>query len=71
MPLMYAVAGFALAFAGPGVFSLDAVAGLTYLDTPTAAWIGVALALVGGFANLALRRPAPAIETPAGGNQAA
>jgi putative oxidoreductase len=59
LPLVFALTGFALAFAGPGVFSLDSLAGLTYLDTPLAVWIGVALAFIGGFGNLALRRPAP------------
>jgi putative oxidoreductase len=71
MPLVYALTGFALAFAGPGAFSLDNLTGLTFLDSPSYAWIGVAVAIAGGFGNLALRRPAPVIGNAQVGNQAA
>jgi putative oxidoreductase len=71
MPLVYALTGFALAFAGPGAFSLDNLTGLTFLDSPAYAWVGVALAIAGGLGNLALRRTAPAVETVTSGNQAA
>jgi len=59
MPLAYGLAAFALAFAGPGAFSLDAAFGLQSLDSALFAWIGVALAIVGGLGALVMRRPAP------------
>ena len=60
MPLLYGVAGAALALTGPGAYSLDAVFGLTQLSTPAVAWIALALGALGGVANLAIRRPASA-----------
>jgi len=61
MPLLYAAAAAALTLAGPGAYSLDALFGLTALWTPALAWIALALAIIGGAANLALRRPAPQV----------
>ncbi len=60
MPLLYGVAGAALALTGPGAYSLDAGLGLTALATPLVAWAALALGVLGGVANLAIRRPAPA-----------
>lgn len=59
VPLLYATAAAALTLTGPGRFSLDAVAGLTSIWTPTVAWSALALGIIGGAANLAVRRPAP------------
>ena len=59
VPLLYATAAAALTLTGPGRFSLDAVAGLTSIWTPTVAWSALALGIIGGLANLAVRRPAP------------
>ena len=58
VPLLYAAAAFGLALTGPGAYSLDAWLGLTDLWTPAATWIVLALGIVGGLANVALRRPA-------------
>ena len=58
LPLLYASAAFGLALTGPGPYSLDAWLGITDLWTPAATWIVLALAIVGGLANVALRRPA-------------
>jgi putative oxidoreductase len=58
MPLAYATGAFAIAFAGPGTYSLDALLGLTALDTPEIAWIGLAVAVLGGLGALVFRRPA-------------
>jgi putative oxidoreductase len=60
MPLLYGVAGAALALTGPGAYSLDAGLGLTALATPLVAWAALALGVLGGVVNLAIRRPAPA-----------
>ena len=59
LPLLYATAAVALALTGPGRLSLDAILGLQWLSTPIIAVVALAAGVVGGFANLALRRPAP------------
>jgi len=61
MALGYGLAAFAIAFAGPGSFSLDYALGLQSLDTALFAWIGVALAIVGGLGALVARRPVPQV----------
>jgi putative oxidoreductase len=63
VPLLYGVGGAALALTGPGSYSLDALLGLTSLWTPAVSWGTLVAGILGGFANLALRRkptPAPA-----------
>jgi len=55
IPFLYAAGAFALALAGPGRFSLDAVVGLGYLSTPTIAWSAVGLAALAALLNLSLR----------------
>lgn len=60
VPLLYGVTAAALALTGPGGYSLDAAFGLTSLWTPAISTAVLALGLLGGFANLALRRHAPA-----------
>jgi putative oxidoreductase len=61
MPLLYGIGGAALALTGPGSYSLDALLGLTSLWTSTLSWAALAAGILGGIANLALRRrPAPA-----------
>jgi putative oxidoreductase len=59
VPLLYGAGAVALAMTGPGAYSLDAVLGLTTLWTPELTWGSLAIAAVGGAANLALRRPLP------------
>ncbi|MBC5824820.1 MAG: DoxX family protein [Candidatus Eremiobacteraeota bacterium] len=64
LPLLFAVAALATAFAGPGRLSLDSALGLGSFDSAKAAWIGLAVAVVGALANVALRRPqAPASQS--------
>jgi putative oxidoreductase len=58
MPLLYGVAGVALALTGPGAYSLDAALGLTGLWTPVLSWAALAIGALGGVANLAIRKPA-------------
>ncbi len=59
VPLLYGVAGAALALSGPGRFSLDEWLGLTALSAPAFVWAALALGVAGGFINVALRQ-APA-----------
>ena len=58
VPLLYAAIAVALAFTGPGRFSLDAPLGIA--STSAFVWIALITGTVGGFANLALRRPVAA-----------
>jgi putative oxidoreductase len=64
VPLLYATGAAALALTGPGRYSLDAWLGLTALWTPAVVWAALGVAVIGGVANLALRR-APARATAA------
>ena len=66
LPAMYSSAAFALAFAGPGLYSLDALAGLNAWENPTYVWIGFGVAILGLSGNLVVRRPVHA--TPASTN---
>ncbi|MEA2724591.1 MAG: putative oxidoreductase [Gemmatimonadales bacterium] len=59
LPLLYAAMALTLALTGPGVFSLDAVLGLMSLWTPRVVLAAIAIGIVGGIANLTLRRTVP------------
>ena len=56
VPLLYATAALAIALTGYGAYSLDAALGLQSLFTPRVTLTILALGIVGGFANVALRR---------------
>jgi putative oxidoreductase len=58
LPLFGATGAMAIAFAGPGAFSLDFVLGLE-LSAPAVAWIALVAALLIAGATLATRRHAP------------
>jgi hypothetical protein len=49
-----------IAIAGPGPYSVDALAGLGAVWTEQAAWIVVGIAIVGALVNIVIRRPAKA-----------
>jgi putative oxidoreductase len=57
MPLLYAVTAAALGLIGNGAYSLDALLSLTW--APEVVYAVLALGIVGGFGNLAIRRTAP------------
>lgn len=59
VPLLYGVIAATLALTGPGVYSLDAVLGLTSLWTPGVVAAALALAILGGIGNLGLRKATP------------
>ncbi len=60
LALSYALFGVAFAFIGFGAYSIDAVSGLQTLFTPLVDGVAVLLGIVGGLANVAIRRkPAP------------
>lgn len=56
VPLLYATAALGLALAGPGAYSVDAWLGIAGRWTTTATAIVLAVGIVGGVSNLALRR---------------
>lgn len=53
---IFAATAFALALAGPGVFSLDHVLGLQSIWSEQLNWMALAVGVAGGVANLAIRR---------------
>ena len=58
LPLLYIAGAAAIALIGNGAYSLDAAIGLSW--PIEVIWVALALGVIGGFANLAVRRPAPA-----------
>jgi putative oxidoreductase len=59
VPLLYGVGALALGLTGAGLFSLDAALGLGALWTSRVTLLLLGLGILGGFVNLAARRPAP------------
>lgn len=57
LPLLYAVVAAALALIGYGAYSIDAAVQLTWSDSVV--WAVLALGVIGGFANLAVRKTGP------------
>jgi len=62
VPLLYATAALGLAFTGYGSFSLDAALGIGRVWTPGLILAVLAIGVVGGVGNLALRKRAVASE---------
>ncbi len=56
LPLMYATGAFVLAFARPGVYSLDRLLAVGIPSGPRATWLAVAVALLLAFVTVGLRR---------------
>jgi putative oxidoreductase len=56
VPLLYGAAAFGLALTGYGQYSLDASLGISGRWPTSFTWIVLALGIIGGFANVALRR---------------
>ena len=54
LPLINAAAAAAIALSGHGAFSLDATLGLSW--PAEVIWTALALGVIGGFANVAIRR---------------
>jgi putative oxidoreductase len=57
VPLLYAAGAAALGLTGPGRYSLDTLLGLSSSWTPLITWAVLAIGVVAGVANLAVRRP--------------
>jgi putative oxidoreductase len=56
VPLLYAAGALAIALAGPGRFSLDALLGIGAIWTPRFTAVALAVGVIGGVANLMVRR---------------
>jgi putative oxidoreductase len=65
LPVLYAVVAIALALAGPGPYSLDALLGLAPAWTPGLTAAMLALGAAGGLGSLAARRHGAPQEHPA------
>jgi putative oxidoreductase len=64
LPLLYAAAAFGFALTGFGQYSLDAWLGIAGRWPTPVTWIALVAGIIGGFANVALRRrPATAART--------
>jgi len=56
LPFLYAAAALGIAFAGPGLLSLDALLGLEFLANPYLTSALIALAVAGAAVTLTARR---------------
>jgi putative oxidoreductase len=63
VPLLYATVVVGLALIGFGTYSLDAALGLATLWTPGLIGLALAIGVIGGLANLMLRRHPPTTPT--------
>ncbi len=63
LPLLYGITALGLALTGFGQYSLDNWLGIAGHFPLTDTWIALAIGIVGGFANLALRRRPVAAQT--------
>ena len=63
MPLLYATAAVGVALIGFGTYSLDAALGLAALWTPGLIGLALAVGVIGGIANLLLRKRPPTMPT--------
>jgi putative oxidoreductase len=61
LPLIYLTAALALAFAGAGAYSLDAILGVGRLFDAATVWLLIALAVGLAFLSVGLRRLTPAV----------
>jgi putative oxidoreductase len=59
LPLLYIAVADGLALTGFGRYSLDAKFDLVSMWTPTMVWIVILIGLVGGLANVAIRKAPP------------
>jgi len=63
LPLLYGTGALAIALAGFGSYSLDALLGISSIWTPRVTALVLAIGVVGGFANLVIRRPQVAADS--------
>lgn len=64
LPVAYIGIATLIAFTGAGAYGLDAILGIAPAFTPAVSWIAIGLGVLGGLANVAIRRkPAPAPST--------
>jgi putative oxidoreductase len=64
LPALYIAGAAALAFTGPGAYSLDRILGLTILSAESDVWYALAAAVLLAGLNLLARRPVKSAATP-------
>lgn len=64
LPLMNIAGALAIAFAGPGAYSVDGAAGFKALAAPSTVWVVIAAAVVLALLNVAIRRPLAQRQAP-------
>ncbi len=57
LPLLYGAGAFGLALVGPGLYSLDSIIPITGSWPPKVVWAVVAVGVIGGLANVMIRKP--------------
>ena len=65
LPLTYISGALLLIFAGPGLYSIDSLLGLSAIWPANLTWIALGLAILLAFGNILVRRPAPQQQQPA------
>ena len=61
LPLLYITGAVVIAFAGPGVISLDSLLGLDARLQRVPGWLALAVGLMAALGNVVIRRPPPQI----------
>jgi putative oxidoreductase len=56
LPLVYAASALGLALTGFGTYSVDAILGIDSFWSPALTWLVLAVGIIGGVANVSIRR---------------
>jgi putative oxidoreductase len=65
LPLLYIAGALLLMFAGPGLYSIDSLVGLSAIWSANLTWITLGVAVLLAIGNVVVRRPTPQQQQPA------